>query len=578
MAFDGITVAAVVEELNRNVLGGRISKIAQPENDELILTVKNNSKQYRIFISADASLPLIYLTETNKPSPLTAPGFCMLLRKYLSNAKITKIEQPGFERIIRFDLEHLNELGDQCKKVLVVEIMGKHSNIILLDENEKIIDSIKHISHMVSSVREVLPGKEYFVPKGENKSNPLLADQDDFLSKEKSGSNPVFKAIYQEYTGLSPLIANAICYSADIDGNKPVQTLSANEMESLWDSFAKLMLLVKRDSYEPSIFYENGIPKEFAALSLNGYTNIKSYDSISKLLQNYYEEKNIIVRIRQRSGDLRRILQTAIERDSKKYDLQIKQLKDTEKKDKYKLYGELLSAFGYGIEKGAKEAVVQNYYDDNKEIAIPLDDTMTPIENAKKYYDKYNKLKRTGEALSKFVVETKNELDHLESILTSLDIARKEEDLVQIKEEMIESGFVRRKGNVKKQKITSKPFHYISSDGFHMYVGKNNYQNEELTFKFANGNDMWFHAKKAPGSHVIVKTEGKELPDRAYEEAAALAAYYSKIKDQSKPEIDYTEKKNVKKPNGSAPGFVVYYTNYSMIANADISMLELVES
>ncbi len=302
----------------------------------------------------------------------------------------------------------------------------------------------------------------------------------------------------------------------------------------------------------------------------------KKIPSISALLEQYYAEKSIYTRIRQKSVDLRKIVQTALERNVKKYDLQIRQIKDTEKKDKYRVYGELLNTYGYQVPEGSRSTEALNYYT-NEMITIPLDPLLTPSENAKKYFDRYGKLKRTYEALSKLTVEVKEEIDHLESIQTALDIALREDDLTQIREELIASGYIRRKGGTKKVKITSRPFHYLSSDGFHMYVGKNNYQNDELTFKFATGGDWWFHAKGMPGSHVILKAEGKELPDRAFEEAARLAAYYSKAREQNKIEIDYVEKKNVKKPGGAKPGFVVYYTNYSMAIDPDISALTLVE-
>ena len=294
------------------------------------------------------------------------------------------------------------------------------------------------------------------------------------------------------------------------------------------------------------------------------------------MIRTYYSSRDLITRIRQKSSDLRRVVQTALERNRKKYDLQLKQLRDTESRDKYKVYGELIHTYGYNLEEGAKELEALNYYT-NEMIKIPLDPQKTPQENAKKYFDRYNKQKRTFEALSELIKETKDEIDYLESVSKSLDIARSEDDLIQIKEELIESGFIRRKQFAKKVKITSKPFHYISSDGFHMYVGKNNLQNEELTFHFANGGDWWFHAKKAPGSHVIVKTNGEELPDRTFEEAARLAAHYSKNSGAEKVEVDYVEKKQVKKPNGSKPGFVVYYTNYSMMIDSDISGIQEVQ-
>lgn len=578
MAFDGITIANITAELNQALLGGRIYKIAQPESDELLLTVKNNSSQYRLLLSADASLPLVYLTDTNKPSPMTAPGFCMLLRKHLQNARITGITQPGLERIIHLELEHLNELGDVCRKKLIIEIMGKHSNIIFCDDQDKIIDSIKHISGMVSSVREVLPGRDYFVPQTQDKYNPL-ADLSyvNFCANMHTKPMPVYKAIYSSYTGLSPIMAQEICYRSHVDGDMPANVLEENALHSLYDTLAEMMAQITKGAFTPSIIYDGREPIEFAALPLTLYADktTKTYDSISTVLEQYYAERSIVTRIRQKSVDLRKIVQTALERNVKKYDLQMRQMQDTEKREKYKVYGELLNTYGYNVEPGAKSMEALNYYT-NETVTIPLDDTLTPQENAKKYFDKYGKMKRTYEALSELTVQVKEEIEHLESILAALDIAMQEEDLVQIKEELIESGYIRRKGGTKKAKVTSKPFHYISSDGFHIYVGKNNYQNDELTFKFATGNDWWFHAKQKAGSHVIVKTEGQELPDRTFEEAARLAAYYSKGREQNKVEIDYIQKKHVKKPAGAKPGFVVYYTNYSMAIDSDISGIEQV--
>ncbi len=575
MAFDGITIANIVKDLNDSLIGGRIYKIAQPESDELLLTLKNNGGQKRLFISAGASLPLIYLTDANKQSPMTAPGFCMLLRKHIQNGRIIKISQPGLERIIQIEIEHLNELGDLCTKKLIIEIMGKHSNIIFTNEENMIIDSIKHISGMVSSIREVLPGRPYFIPDTMEKQNPLCVEKESFLDTISKKSMPVHKAIYNSYTGFSPVISQELCYRAKLDGDRPASSLTADQLNALYEEFQKLVALVTKGSFLPNIIYENGNPIEFSALFLTIYEEEKavSFSSISDVLEKYYAQKNAITRIRQKSVDLRKIVQTALERNVKKYDLQLRQMKDTEKREKYKVYGELINTYGYGVEPGAKSMRALNYYTD-EEIDIPLDTMLTPSENAKKYFDKYNKLKRTYEALSELTLEVKEEIAHLESISTALDIALLEEDLVQIKEELIENGYIRRKGGSKREKITSRPFHYISSDGFHIYVGKNNYQNEEITFKMAIGNDWWFHAKGIPGSHVIVKTNGEELPDRTFEEAARLAAHYSRAKGQDKVEIDYTEKKNIKKPSGGKPGFVVYYTNYSMIIDSDISSLQ----
>lgn len=579
MAFDGITIANITKELQETLAGGRIYKIAQPESDELLLTIKNNGSQYRLLLSADASLPVVYLTQGNKPSPMTAPGFCMLLRKHLQNARITAISQPGLERVIHLHLEHLNELGDVCQKKLIVEIMGKHSNIIFCDGKDMIIDSIKHISGIVSSVREVLPGRAYFLPQTQEKSDPLASfSYESFKSQMLSKPMPLYKALYTSFTGLSPIIAQEICFRAGVDADLPAKAFAEaadGSLMSVYDALSDMMAQVAAGRFSPVIVYDGRTPLEFSALPLTLYGDkeLRPFDSISEVLERYYAERSVVTRIRQKSADLRRIVQTALERNVKKYDLQMRQIKDTEKRDKYKVYGELINTYGYNVEPDAKSMEALNYYT-GETVTIPLDNALTPQENAQKYFDKYGKMKRTYEALSELTVQVKEEIEHLESILASLDIAMQEEDLVQIKEELIESGYIRRKGGSKKAKVTSRPFHYLSSDGFHMYVGKNNFQNDELTFKFATGNDWWFHAKKKAGSHVIVKTEGKELPDRTFEEAARLAAYYSKGRDQAKVEIDYIQKKHVKKPAGAKPGFVVYYTNYSMAIDSDISSIE----
>ena len=526
MALDGIVIANMVKEMNETILGGKINKIAQPEADELLLTIKNNKTQYRLLISAGASLPLIYFTQQNKPSPMTAPNFCMLLRKYIGSGKFTKIWQPGLERIIHFEIEHLNELGDLCKKDLIVEIMGKHSNIIFCDDKGMILDSIKHVGAHMSSVREVLPGRSYFIPATQEKLDPLTITEQDFRDSVCKKPMPLAKALYMTLTGISPLAAEEICYRSSLESSQSANSLSELEQTHLYHIFSLIMNDVREGNFTPNILFHGKEPVDFSSIEMTQYQDFTAqvYPSISEVLESYYAVKNTLTRIRQRSADLRRIVQTALDRDRKKYDLQLRQLKDTDKREKYRINGELINAYGYGLEPGAKKLEALNYYT-NEMVTIPLDPTLTPQENAQKNFDRYNKLKRTYEALSSLILETRDAIEHLESISTALDIALSEEDLVQIKEELTQYGYIRRKYTGKKVRITSKPFHFLSSDGYHMYVGKNNYQNEELTFKFATGNDWWFHAKGAPGSHVIVKNpSGGEMPDRTYEEAARLAA------------------------------------------------------
>ena len=588
MAFDGIVIAGLVSELQKELTGGRITKIAQTETDKLQLTIKNSfhaadgkmiRRQIRLVISVNPSLPLIYLTQENETAPLQAPTFCMVLRKHLNHCKLQNITQIGLERVIRFDLEHLNEMGDFCQKRLYIELMGKHSNIIFCDESDEIIDSIRHVSLLVSSVREVLPGRKYFIPNTQEKLDPLTISKEAFWDKVFSKPLPPDKALYRTLTGFSAVMANELLYRSALSEQTTVSELSEMEKLHLYRNFCEFMEEIRNKKFSPTIVYAQDEPVEFAGVTLTCYQDsdgyrVESAESISQMLFDYYHTKELLGRIRQKSADLRRITQTALERSQKKYDLQEKQLKDTGKRETYKVYGELLTTYGYELKGGEKSLTCENYYT-NTEITIPLDETKTAVENAKRYFEKYAKLKRTYEALTEQIEETKMEIEHLQSISNALDIARYEEDLSDIRRELTDAGYIRRhlpqNRHAPRKTPKSRPLHYISSDGFHMYVGKNNFQNDELTFKTASGNDWWFHAKQTAGSHVIVKAEGKELPDTTFEEAARLAAYYSKARNQQKAEIDYVQKKHIKKPNGSKPGFVVYYTNYSMTIPTDIT-------
>lgn len=580
MAFDGVVISNIVKDMKERLTGGRIYKIYQPENDEINLVIKNLGTTFRLMLNASPTLPLVYFLSENKANPATAPNFCMLLRKHIGNGRIVGIEQPGFERIIMIDIEHLDEMGDLCRKKLVIELMGKHSNIIFMEENGRIVDAIKRIGAQISSVREVLPGYDYVLPPNE-KMDPSEVSKEYFQTVILEKAMSVEKAIYSSVTGFSKLIAGELCYEAGVDGNFSTDSLAAGNKEALWDAFSGLVTRVKDGNYEPVIVYNEDEPVAFSSIPLKMYGDLRQeyFGDISELLACYYAKKDIYSRIRQKSTDLRKVLATAVERTSRKYDIQRRQLKDTEKRDKYRIYGELLQTYGYEVQTGDKEVTVMNYYT-NKEVTIPLDTTMTPVENANRYFNKYNKLKRTYEASLTLVEESKKTLEHLLSLQNSIEIATSEADLAEIKEEMVMAGLIKakqgKKNGVKQEK--SKPLHYISSDGFHMYVGKNNLQNDRLTFKTAGTKDLWFHAKEMPGSHVIVKLEGAEdVPDATYEEAARLAAYYSSGKTSPKVEIDYTRRGNLKKPPQANPGYVIYHTNYSMVALPDIRGIEEVK-
>ena len=572
MALDGIVIANLVKELQDSLAGGHISKISMPEKNELFLTVKNNARNYRLLISSDASLPLIYLTEQNKTAPLVAPGFCMLLRKHIGSGKITEIRQMGLERIIRIQTEQLNELGDLTQKRLYIELMGKYSNIIFTDMEDTIIDSMRHVPSHVSSLREVLPGRKWFLPDQLKKLDPLHMTDSQFLEAFRAAGNvPVPKALYTSLTGISPVVADELTALAGLDLRQDQGSLSDEDVLRLFRTVEHCMDRVKDGVFEPTMYLRKEIPQEFSSVRLNlfeadGYT-AKAYDSVSLLLSDYYSLRDSAMKIRQKSADLRKVVTTALERSSRKLILQERQMKDTEKKDKFRVWGDLLNTYGYTLTGGEKELVCENYYDNNKEVRIPLDEQLSWSQNAKKYYDRYAKLKRTEEAVGAELVKTRQETEHLSSILTALDLATEESDLNQVKEELTEYRYIRRHLTGKKvKKPESRPLHFVSSDGFDIYVGKNNYQNEEITFKIASGSDWWFHAKGIPGSHVVVKCGQKELPDRTFEEAASLAAYYSKGRASEKVEVDYIQRRFVKKTAGGPPGFVIYHTNWSMMA------------
>lgn len=576
MALDGITIRALTNELKARLTGGRISKIVQPEADELQLVIKTAECNERLLISAGATLPFVYLTDENKQAPMTAPNFCMLLRKHISGGRVVDITQPGLERIIEFHIEHLDEMGDLCRKVLTVELMGKHSNIIFRTPEGKVIDSIKHVSAALSSVREVLPGRDYFIPKAEDKlnlHNYILCNANERNASSLCKPIPLFKTLYTTFTGFSPALSISLCELAGLDGERSANTYSENELCKLVDALSDLDAKVEAGDFRPSIILdEAGNPAEFEVCELAQYRDMEHeyYDTVSDVLISYYKRRDAYTRIRQKSADLRKIATTVLERNVKKYELQQKQLSDTEKMDKFRVYGELLQTYGYSAKEGADKLVCDNYYT-NEKITIPLDPTKNAMANSVKYFDRYNKLKRTKEAVTVQIAETAADIEHLRSILASLDIATNEDDLAQIRDELSECGYIKGKGGKKeKSRKKSRPFCYVSSDGFNIYVGKNNYQNEEITFKLANAGDWWFHAKKMPGSHVIVRCEGRELSDRTFEEAASLAAYYSSGRSMGKVEIDYVTRKEIKKPAGAKPGFVIYHTNYSMSAPAVI--------
>ena len=569
MAFDGITTAHIVRELNDKLTGGIISRIIQPEKDELYLTVKNGKETYQLYMSASASLPLLYLSDRKPAAPMTAPNFCMLLRKHIQGGHLISVSQPSLERAVTFTVSHRSELGDPCTRKLIIEIMGKHSNIILTDDNAVILDSIKRVPASMSSVREVLPGRPYFLPETRHKADPLTVSRETLTTAILRKPCRTAEALFSSLTGLSPLMAEEFCYEAGLDGGLSTQALTDEDRERLADVVLRAAEAVRENRFHAFLVYEEGRAAEYASLPLRMYdgSQKEAFDSPSAMLQTYYGRKNKETRMREKSAGLRRQATTALERVIKKADIQSRQLADAGKKDTFRLYGELLNVYGYQIPEGSRSAVLNNYYT-NEDITVPLDPTLSAAANAQRFFERYNKLKRTEIQTTEQLSAALHDRECLESILEALDKAENDADLEAIREELVSKGWAKKRSSRDKgfRREKSKPMLFRSTDGFQIAVGKNNIQNDELTFRFANGGDWWFHAKGQPGSHVILRTEGREVPDRAFEEAASLAAYYSKGRKAPKVEIDYTLRKNVKKTPAGDPGFVIYHTNYSMMA------------
>ena len=592
MAFDGLFLSALVSEFKTTISGGKISKIVQSEKDEIQLTIKKEKQQFFLHLSANPSIPLVYLSDKGKTAPLTAPNFCMALRKHIGNGLIQDITQAsrnlpeqGLERVLLLHISHRDELGDIGIKYLSIEIMGKYSNIILLKEDFTILDAIKRISSAQSSVREVLPGRKYFIPDQFKKENLLcfpLESLQAFLENKKnpnterdSGMENLSELLFQSFSGLSPLSAREISLDAGLPQDQKLGCMSSLDYEKLSDAILRLRKRIREGDFTPQILYENGKSFDFSAIPVRQYSgnpafHVEIFHSPSELLTFYYGGKEKEDRVRQKSADLKKQCSTLLERVSKKLSLQEKQLKDTEKKERFRIFGELLTTYGYSLKGGEKELICENYYNGQEE-HIPLEESLSPIENAKKYFDKYDKAKRTERNLSTQVKESKNTLEHLQSIVNSLATAENAEDLDDIRREMGEYGYMKpisQKKKKERKEDKSSPRIFRSSDGYLLYVGTNNYHHEIVSFQIAEGKDFWFHVKGSAGSHVIAKTEGKsleELPDRLFEEAAELAAYFSSEKESAKVEVDYTERKNLKKVTGGAPGFVIYHQNYSIL-------------
>ena len=563
MSFDGIFTKAVVDEIYPLLLNGKINKINQPDKNEINLQIYNK-ENYKLLLSCANNLSRIHLSEKSKKNPITAYNFCMLLRKHLVGGTIKNIYQHKMDRVVCFEIENLNELKELSKKLLIIEIMGKHSNIILVDkESNKIIDAIKHIDSRQSSIREVFPNKDYFFVKDEKKN--ILDENYKLPSEILKNSEPISmkKFFYTNYLGFSPIISYELLNNSNVDTDVNSANLNDEDIKRIDENFVKIVENIKDKNYYP-IFIKDEMNnnKDFYCFDLNLYEKKESVDSLSKLVESFYHNNSLRDRINQKASGFKKILNTKLNRLTNKYLAMNDELLNNQSKEDFKIFADLLSINIYKIEKGMKKVSVENIYDNMKEVEISLDERKSPRENIEAYYKKYKKLKTADEIIKAELPKIEEEVKYIKQILETIEIITELNELSEIEEELISLGYIRKSKKNKQKLEKSKPYIFETDSGALIYVGKNNLQNENLTLKFANKNDIFFHAQDVPGSHVILR--GTNLTEDDYKIAGFLAGYYSYFKNEGYANVDYTEKKHIRKAKGTGLG-MVYYDNFKTL-------------
>ncbi|MDN3014814.1 NFACT RNA binding domain-containing protein [Paenibacillus sp. BSR1-1] len=549
MSFDGLFTKAMVDELSRSLKGGRINKVHQPYKNEVILTIRANGVNQKLLLSAHPSYARVQLTNEGYENPSEPPMFCMLLRKHIEGYILEDLYQVENDRMIIFEIKGRNEIGDISYKQLIIEIMGRHSNIVLVDKTRKVIlDSIKHISFAVNSHRAIMPGQPYIFPPEQNKSNPFFVTEEDVLKKIDFNSGKLDRQLVEHFAGTSPLFAKEVIFQSGL----------ANRT-TLPRTFVGLVKKIKQGELSPSIMSSGG--KEAFYLFPLGHLKgeVKSFETLSEMLDRFYFGKAERDRVKQQGNDIERFIINEKEKNEKKIEKLENTLKEAEKAEQLQRYGELLTANLYAAKKGMKEIEVLNYYDElGGTIAIPLDPRKTPSENAQKYFSRYQKAKNSVAVVMEQIEKAQLEVEYFDNLLQQV-VSASPKDIQEIREELVEGGYIRERQKRNGKKIqNAKPVldHFLSTDGTDIIVGKNNKQNDYLTNKLAARDEIWLHTKDIPGSHVVIRS--KEPSEETILEAANLSAYFSKARNSSSVPVDYTKVRHVKKPSGAKPGFVIY--------------------
>lgn len=572
MALDGAFLRHIKKELEEKLIGARVDKIHQPSREELVVAFRTRESAYKVLFSARANSARVHFTSISLENPKQPPMLCMLLRKKLSGAKLTAIRQPGLERLLHFDFDALNELGDHVTLTLTVEIMGRYSNIILTGEDGKIIDSLKRVDAEMSSRRLVLPGLTYQLPPPQGKRSVLETSSQELTAALKSlpGDAELSKALLSVLQGVSPIVCRELAHQAGRGAELTVKTMDEEQYFRVGFFYQKLKETVEQVSGAPCmVLSTQKKPMDFSFLDIHQYGTsavVKQSENFSSLLDDFYRERDHQERMRVREQDLLRLLSTHSERLSRKINAQRAELEQCAQRDSLRIAGDLISANLYTLPKGAESAELPNYYEEGEPLVlIALDPALTPSQNAQKYYREYRKAKTAEEKLTEQIKIAGGELEYLDSVLEALSRAETEQDLTEIRGELAEQGYVRiLRSKKQKPASVSEPMKFTTSDGFTVLVGRNNRQNDRLTMKLANNNDIWFHTKNIPGSHTVLVTGGREPTPKAMEEAAVLAASHSRAKNSAQVPVDYTRVRNVSKPQGAKPGMVIY-VNYKTI-------------